>query len=147
MKRKYNKTIYKGAKKINSEIRSRCADDPTKEIKETDITGNIAGTIIDTVIEKPIHKASYALTSLTYDKKNDHPLKGSATYTAWYLIIKKIVAVIVSVLLGTTALAFIKMFFENDFLSNIRLIVGMIPIMALIYGIYKAFNWFKSLFK
>jgi hypothetical protein len=89
-KRDYNKKTYKAFAKTTKKIRNHCSDDPLEEIKMTGLTGEVLGGIIDKPIDTITHKASKALTSLSYDKENDKPYKGSAIYTGWWLILKKV---------------------------------------------------------
>lgn len=112
-------------------IRNRFAADPMGKVKETGLTGEVIGRVGDNLLEKPIKNASFALTSLTYQKGVDTPAKGSATYTAWYLAISKVVHLIITFMAITFFIAFLK----ADVLSQIKFVAAIIPFLFLIVGV------------
>ena len=146
-KRDYNKKTYKAFAKTTKKIRNHCSDDPLEEIKKTGLTGEVLGGIIDKPIDTITHKASKALTSLSYDKKNDKPYKGSAIYTGWWLILKKVFKFVFLATLALTPFAYIKNFLEADILTQITMLMGITPTILLGFGIYKVYKFFKGLFE
>jgi hypothetical protein len=130
MARKKNKGygLFAGFMRV---IRNRFAADPMGKVKETGLTGEVIGRVGDNLLEKPIKNASFALTSLTYQKGVDTPAKGSATYTAWYLAISKVVHLIITFMAITFFIAFLK----ADVLSQIKFVAATIPLLFLILGI------------
>ena len=130
MARKKNKGygLFAGFMRV---IRNRFAADPMGKVKETGLTGEVIGRAGDHLLEKPIKNASFALTSLTYQKGVDNPAKGSATYTAWYLAISKVVYLIITFMAITFFIAFLK----ADVLSQIKFVAAIIPFLFLIVGV------------
>ena len=144
MARKYNKKGYGIFKKGTKAIRDHCSPDPMEKIKNTGATGKMIGDVGNSIIEKPIQNASYELTSLTYDKKKDHPCKGSATYTAWYMGIKGFLKILIGGLLGTSLLAGVVCFLNADFLTQIKMTAGLLPIIFIIYIVNKIKSFFSK---
>ena len=139
MARKKNKGygLFAGFMRV---IRNRFAADPMGKVKETGLTGEVIGRVGDNWLEKPIKNASFALTSLTYQKGVDNPMKGSATYTAWYLAISKVVHLIITFMAITFFIAFLK----ADVLSQIRLVAVLLP---LVFVYIKIKTWINALKK
>ena len=146
-KRDYNKKTYKAFAKATKKIRNHCSDDPLEEIKMTGLTGEVLGGIIDKPIDTITHKASKALTSLSYDKENDKPYKGSAIYTGWWLILKKVFKFVFLATLALTPFAYIKNFLEADILTQITMLMGITPMVLLGIGVYKVIAFIKGLFE
>ena len=144
MARKYNKKFYGIFKKGTKIVREYCSPDPMQGIKDTGTTGKMIGDIGDQLIEKPIHHASLALTSLSYDKKKDHPCKGSATYTAWNMGIKGILKIVGCALLGSVALASVVRFLNADFLTQMKMSSGTLIIIPIIWLVNKIKGFFKG---
>ena len=147
MARKYSKGFFRIFKKGTKVVRDHCSADPLEEIKETGITGKIIGKGADKILETPIKKTSFALTGLTYDKSHDNPCKGSATYTAWYMILKRLVKIIVGVVLGLPVCGAFVAFLNADLLTQMRMLLGLAPICLLVAGVCRVVKWFKGLFK
>lgn len=147
MAKNYNKGFFRFFKWGTKTVRDHCSDDPLGEIKETGPIGKIIGKGADKIIEPSIQKASYTLTGLTYDKRHDNPCKGSATYTAWYMSFKKIGKVFIGVLLGLPALGSFIAFLNADFMTQLQMILGFVPLFLIGYIIYRVVKWFKGLFK
>ena len=146
MARKYSKKGYGFFKKGTKVIREHCAPDPMEKIKNTGATGKMIGDVGDSIIEKPIQKASYALTGVSYNKKKDHPCKGSATYTAWYIGIKGVLKIIFGILLGLPLLAVVVRFLNADFITQVKMTSGLLPIFFLIYAVSKIKDFFSKIF-
>lgn len=130
MARKKNKGygLFAGFMRV---IRNRFAADPMGKVKETGLTGEVIGRAGEKLLEEPIKNASFALTSLTYQNGVDNPMKGSATYTAWYLAISKVVHLIITFMAITFFIGFLKM----DMLSQIKFVAAIIPFLFLIVGV------------
>ena len=146
MARKYNKKFYSIFRRGTKAVRNHCSPDPMKKIKNTGATGKMIGDVGNSIIEKPIQDTSYALTSLTYDKKKDHPCKGSATYTAWYMGIKGFLKIFFGILLGLPLLAIVVRFLNADFLTQVKMTSGLLPIFFLIYAVSKIKAFFSKIF-
>lgn len=146
-KRDYNKKRYKAFAKTTKKIRNHCSDDPVDEIKKTGLTGEVLGNIIDKPIDAITHKASKALTSLSYDKENDKPYKGSAIYTGWWLILKKVFKFVFFATLTFTPFVYIKKILEADILTQITMFMGITPMVLLGIGVYKFIRFVKGLFE
>ena len=117
------------------------------EIKKTGLTGEVLGNIIDKPIDAITHKASKALTSLSYDKENDKPYKGSAIYTGWWLILKKVFKFVFFATLTFTPFVYIKKILEADILTQITMLMGITPMVLLGIGVYKFIRFVKGLFE
>lgn len=127
MKRKLSqkeKIEYNITKKKNKEIR-QYAPDPFSSLSGKGIVGKAANKVGNTIVEKPIRKISYKLTSRGYKKGVDSPFKGSDLYNKNYFKIKKIlkfiVCFLVAIMSGTTIIAF----FKADFIAKISLSFGL----------------------
>ena len=142
MARKYNKKFYSIFRRGTKAVRNHCSPDPMEKIKNTGATGKMIGDVGNSIIEKPIQDTSYALTSLTYDKKKDHPCKGSATYTAWYMGIKGFLKIFFGILLGLPLLATVVRFLNADFLTQVKMTSGLLPIVFFIYIVNKIKSFF-----
>ena len=147
MARKYSKGFFRIFKKGTKAVRDHYSADPLEEIKETGLAGKIIGKGADKIIETPIKKVSYAMTGLTYDKNSDNPCKGSATYTVWYMSLKKAAKVFIGFLIGLPICGAFVAFLNADLLTQIRMLLGLVPICLLVAGVCRVVKWFKGLFK
>ena len=147
MARNYNKGFFRFFKWSTKTVRDHYSDDPLGEIKETGPVGKIIGKGADKIIEPSIQKASYTLTGLTYDKRHDNPCKGSATYTAWYMSFKKIGKVFIGVLLGLPVLGSFIAFLNADLMTQLRMILGLVPLFFLVYIVCRIVKWLKKKLK
>ncbi|MGN1104770.1 MAG: hypothetical protein ACI4QI_07875 [Candidatus Coproplasma sp.] len=143
-KRKYNHNAYKIISKGGKVVRDKFAPDPLEEVKNTGITGKAIGEVGDSLLEKPIHKASYAMAGLSYDKEKDNPCKGSVTYTAWYMGIKRALKFIVGCILSSSVLAGFVAFLRADLLTQAKITLGMVPLALIIIAVVK---FIKKFFK
>ena len=142
MARKYNKKFYSIFRRGTKAVRNHCSPDPMEKIKNTGVTGKMVGDVGNSIIEKPIQKASYALTGVSYNKKKDNPCKGSATYTAWYMGIKGFLKIFFGILLGLPLLAIVVRFLNADFLMQVKMTSGLLPIFFFIYIVNKIKSFF-----
>lgn len=146
MARKYNRTVYKVCAKGTKVVRSCYSANPMKKIEETGSTGKMVADIGNTILEKPVRKLSYALTSLSYNKETDNPCKGSVTYTAHYMGIKGVLKLIVSVIFGLPLAAWAIRFLNADFLTQIRLSLGMVMFIPIIWVIIRVKEFLSRIF-
>ena len=142
MARKYNKKFYSIFRRGTKAVRNHCSPDPMEKIKNTGVTGKMVGDVGNSIIEKPIQKASYALTGVSYNKKKDNPCKGSVTYTAWYMGIKGFLKIFFGILLGLPLLAIVVRFLNADFLTQVKMTSGLLPIFFFIYIVNKIKSFF-----
>lgn len=133
------KIEYSITKKKNKEIRNY-APDPFGSLSGKGIVGKAANKVGNTIVEKPIRKISYKLTSRKYRKGIDSPSKGSDLYNKNYFKIKNILKIIVGFLVaifsGGTIIAFIK----ASLIGKISLSFGVSLVILIICFI-------KALFK
>lgn len=120
MARKYNKTIYKIFSTGTKVIRSHCSANPMEKIEEKGAEGKMIASIGNKILEKPVQKLSYGLTNLSYNKETDNPCKGSVVYTAYYMLIKRVLKLIVGLLVMIFSTAFVMRFLNADLLMKIR---------------------------
>lgn len=146
-KRKYNHNTYKIISKGGKVVRDKFAPDPLEEVKNTGITGKVIGEVGDSLLEKPIRNVSYAMTGLGYDKDKDNPCKGSVTYTAWYMGIKRVLKFIVGFILSSSVLAGCVTFLRADLLTQARITWGMVPLALIICAVVKFIKKIKKFFK
>lgn len=130
---------YRITKKKNKEMR-HYAPDPFSSLNGKGIAGKAASKVGNTIVEKPIRKISYKLTSRRYKKGIDSPSKGSDLYNKNYFKIKNILKIIIGFLVaifsGGTIIAFIK----ASIIGKIGLSFGVSIIILIICFI-------KALFK
>lgn len=143
MARKYNRTVYKACAKGAKVVRSRCSPNPMKKLEETGATGKMVADIGNKILEKPVHKLSYALTSLTYNKETDNPCKGSITYTACHMGFKGILKLIVRGFFIAFSTAWVIRFLTADFSTQIRLSMGWVWIILVVWGILRVKEFFN----
>jgi hypothetical protein len=75
LKRKYNKKAYGLFKDINGLIRDKFAPNPFKP------TGRVGSFFGNKIIKTPVHKISYEITGMHYNKNKHRPYRGSIIYT------------------------------------------------------------------
>lgn len=143
MNKKYNKQNFRLFQKINKVVRNHCSDDPLEKIKETGLTGKIIGKGCDKLIATPIRQASYALTGLTYDERYDNPCKGAATYTGWHLTLSKVCNKIIAFLLTLPICNILLSSMDRD----LRILLGLLPLIWIGYKINGIIKWIKKVLK
>lgn len=146
MSKRYNKKIYGAFADGTKIVRKYCSPDPAGRLKENGLTGKALGYYVDKKIENPIHKLSFKLTSLTYNKRKDKPYKGSATYSAWYITIKAILKFILGFIFGLSAVSLILAVTNNFLLIVARLALVIAPIIIVIFIVKYIKKFFKKKF-
>ncbi len=135
MARKYNKTIYKIFSTGTKVFRSHCSANPMEKIEEKGAEGKMIASIGNKILEKPVQKLSYGLTSLSYNKETDNPCKGSVVYTVYYMLIKRALKLFLGVLVMIFSTAFVMRFLNADLLMKIRLSIGLVVFILIILAI------------
>lgn len=146
MRKHYNKKRYGLFSQGMGIVRDHCSKDPFEKIKDLGILGQIVGGVWDKVFEPLIHKMSYNLTGKLYSKEYDSPYKGSAIYTFSKLNIKAILKLVFELIISLPVFSFIIQFFSADFVTQLRMLLGLVPLLLLVLGINRAIKWVKRLF-
>ncbi len=147
MTKKHNRSFFGLFKFGTKMVRDHCSDDPFEKIKETGVAGKAIGKCGDKLIKTPIHKASYALTGLTYNRKRDNPCKGRAIYTIWHMSLKTIAKLVLGILLSLSVLGHFTSILGADFMTQLRMSSGLILLFLFGYGIHRIEKWLKKIFR
>ena len=145
MKECYNRAGFRLFKKIMELVRKLFSADPFVKIKGLGMLGQVVGGIFDRIIDPLIHKLSFRLTGLFFDRKRDKPYKGCAVYTFNNMNLKGYIKITFELLIGLPAFSFIVQFFSADLITQLRMLLSIIPIFLLILGVYRIIKWFKQL--
>lgn len=122
---------YKISRKVNKFIRGKVESKVTKDLNG--VTEQIFGN--------RINKEAYNNAGKYY-KKGTNPSQGSAYYTIFHIW-----AVIKYTLILLLIAGFVINFFRQDILTQLKTLVGLVPLILIICGIVKVVGWFKKKFK